>query len=206
MFRFFFLLVFFLFGVIHTKAQEAIVKKIRASYIAYNQKIAEAEKEGLDFYPPRFKITNVQNRPALGPVSINIVYFYDEHSNAEEAESYADLKNTVVLRKIVYTEGMPSYTDYKETLFDEKGHLLFQYEKLTGYECSEKRFYFDKGKLIKIKFNPITNEQCSNEEDFPIYTRYAGQLTKDDLRREKWIFEKAEKNKQTLKSLYGSTQ
>ncbi len=202
------ILVFSLFSMFISTgfAQEEIVKKIRQTYIDYNKQITDSEAEGLDFLPPHFKINNIQNRPALGPVNISITYFYDEYSNAEEAESYAELKNWTILRKVIYTEGMPSYTDYKEMFYDEKGNLIFYYIKSTGYECSEQRFYFDKGKLIKIKFNPITDEQCSNEEEFPTFTRYAGKLTKDDLNWEKWINEKAQKNKQLLNDLYNSTQ
>jgi hypothetical protein len=206
MYRVILLSILFIFSTIKISSQEEIVKKIRQTYIEYNKQLAESEKEGLDFYPPRFTINNVQNRPALGPVTISITYFYDEHSNAEEAEGYADLKNWVILRKVIYTEGMPSYTEYKETLFDEKGNLLFHYIKSTGYECGEKRFYFNKDKLIKIKVNPITDEQCSNEEDFPVYTKYAEKFTKDDLRWEKWVLNKALKNKQILENLYNSTQ
>ncbi|NJO91542.1 MAG: hypothetical protein HC831_23210 [Chloroflexia bacterium] len=196
----------FSFFITTLVSQEDIVKKIRQTYIDYNKQITDSEAEGLDYLPPCFKINNVQNRPALGPVNISVTYYYDEYSNAEEAESYAELKNWVTLRKAVYTEGMPSYTDYKEMLYDEKGNLLFYYVKSTGYECSEKRFYFDKGKLIKIAFNPFKDEQCSNEEEFPTFTRYAGKLTKDDLGWEKWIIEKAQKNKQLLNDLYNSTQ
>jgi hypothetical protein len=187
-------------------AQEEVVKKIRQTYIDYNKQITDSETEELNYLVPKFKINNVQNRPALGPVNISITYYYDEYSNAEEAESYAEIKNWTILRKVVFTEGMPSYTYYKEMFYDEKGNLLFYYIKSTGYECSEQRFYFDKDKLIKIKFNPITDEQCSNEEEFPTFTRYAGELTKDDLSWEKWIIEKARKNKQILKDLYESTQ
>ena len=156
--------------------QENIVKKIRQAYINYNKQISEAEIEGLDFHPPCFKVSNVQNRPALGPVNISITYYYDEHSNLEEGEDNAQVKNWAIIRKVIYTEGMPSYTDYKEMLFDEKGNPLFYYIKSTGYNCSEKRFYFDNSKLIKVQFNPIKYEQCSNDEEFPTFTRYTGKL------------------------------
>ena len=206
MFRFKILFFILLFGIVNSYSQEEMVKKIRQVYLNYNKQIKESEAEGLDFLPPKFKITNVQNRPALGPVSINITYYYDGHSNIEEAEGYADMKNWIILRKVVYTEGMPSYTDYKEMLFDEKGNLLFYYVKSTGYDCSEKRFYFNKNKLIKIKFNPIIHEQCSNEEEFPSFARYTNNLTKEDLDWEKWIIKKAHKSKQIAKDLYNSTQ
>ena len=206
MFRIAFLLIACISITTISNSQENIVKKIRLAYIEYNTEVADAEKEGLEAFPPSFKIKNVQNRPALGPVSISIIYYYDEHSNVEEAEGYIDLKTEIVLRKIVYTEGMPSYTDYKETFYDEKGNLLFHYIKSTGYDCSEKRFYFDKGKLIKVKFNPIIHEQCSNKEESPSFTRYVAKLTKDDLSWEKWITEKSKQNKLILENLYNSTQ
>jgi hypothetical protein len=36
-----------------------------------------------------------------------------------------------------------------EYLYDSAGHLLFFYEKIDGYESSEKRLYFNNNKLIK---------------------------------------------------------
>jgi len=80
---------------------------------------------------------------------------------------------------------MPSFTDYREFFYDGKGNILFYYSKLTGYICGEKRMYFDKGKLIKIKFNPIESKDC--EEKLPDFTRSSGKFTKDDLDWEKWI-------------------
>jgi len=195
-----------LLGIANSYSQEDIVKKIRQVYLDYNKQISESEAEGLDFHPPRFIIKNVQNRPALGPVNISISYYYDEHNNMEEAEDYASMKNWTVVRKVIYTESMPSYTDYKEVLYDKKGNLLFYYVKSTGHDCGEKRFYFNKSKLIKVKFNPITDEQCSNDEKFPSFTRYAGKLNKDDLDWEKWILKSAQSHKEVLDKLYNSTQ
>ena len=187
---------------VNSFSQEEDVKKIREEYVKYNKLISDYESEGLSYFPPRFSIKTIQNRPALGPVNFDFTYYYDENTNIDEVDNPDLAKTWAIIRKVVYTEGMPSYQDYKEILYDEKGELLFYYSKLTGNTCGEKRFYFQNGKLIKIKFNPITHEDCSDDNDFPEFTRYAGKLTKDDIDWQKWILKDADDHKNTLLRLY----
>lgn len=187
------------------QSQEDIVKEIRKEYIAYNKFINDAKSEGMNYWPPKVSINTIQNRPALGPVNIEITYYYDEHTNREEVE-LENAKTWSVLRKVVYTESMPSYTDYKEILYDKDGKLLFYYSKLTGFTCGEKRFYFSKDKLIKIKFNPFESKDCSDDNDFPSFTHYKSNLTKDDLDWEKAIVNEAKNHKVALSNIFGSTQ
>lgn len=185
-------------------SQEETVKEIRKIYIDYNKKIEDAKNEGVNYLPTKIEVSTIQNRPALGPVSFNITYFYDEHTNIDE--NYDVMKNWAIIRKVIYKEGMPSYTDYKEILFDENGNLIFFYSKLSGYTCGEKRFYFDKNKLVKVKFNPFENEDYMGENDFPSFTRYGNNLNKDDLDWQKAILEEAAHHKKAFEHLYESTQ
>lgn len=166
--------------------QEEAVTKIRKVYTEYNKQIDDYLAEDLDFMPARYEVKTTQNRPALGPVQMNFTYYFDEITKENvEGEEY-DPNSEAILRKVVYTESMPSFNDYREFFYDEKGQLLFYYSKLTGYTCGEKRFYFDKGKLIKVKFNPITGANCDDEK-FPDFTRSTGKFTQDDLDFERWI-------------------
>lgn len=178
-------LFFLTFGCNFLSAQEEIVSKIRKIYIDYNKQIESYAAEGLDFLPAKFEIKTTENRPALGPVEIKFTYFFDKISKEGTGENEYEQSTDGFLRKVVYTESMPSFTDYREFFYDEKGSLLFYYSKLTGYTCGEKRFYFDKGKLIKVKFNPIESKDC--EDKLADFTRSSGKFTKDDLDWEKWI-------------------
>jgi hypothetical protein len=190
-------------------AQEETVKIIRQDYLDYNKKLQESESGGINFMTSPFKIKTVQVRPALGPVDIEISYYFDEVTNTTEIED-TNVHNTQgTLRKIVYKESMPSYTDYREVFFDAKGNLQFYYSKLSGYTCGEKRMYFNLNKMIKIKFNPIEGSECvagTTEDKFPDFVRYSGKFNKDDLDWEKWILKYSGFHKKAFLNLFESLQ
>jgi len=185
--------------------QEDAVTKIRKVYTEYNKQINDYLAEGLDFMPARYEVKTTQNRPALGPVEMKFTYYFDEFTKENIEGEEFDPNTEGILRKVVYTESMPSFTDYKEFFYDEKGQILFYYSKLTGYTCGEKRFYFDKGKLIKVKFNPITGTDCG-EDKFPDFTRSTGKFTKDDLDFEKWIIKVAGNHTKAFLNMFEVTQ
>jgi hypothetical protein len=199
------LILCFLFvsSLIILNAQEEIVTKIRKSYTDFNQQLENYKAEGLDYMPAKYEIKTIQNRPALGPVDIRFTYFFDEFTNENE-EDLGKRNTKGFLRKVVYSESMPSFTDYREFFFDEKGSLLFYYSKLTGYTCGEKRFYFDKGKLIKVKFNPIEAKDC--EDKLPDFTHNTGKLTKDDMDWEKWIIKVAGNHTKAFLNMFELSQ
>lgn len=189
--------------------QEETITKIRQNYIDYNKKIEQAEADEY-FYPMApFRIKTVQIRPGLGPVDIEISYYFDEETREDDSENM-DIRNSIgTLRKVVTTESMPSFTNYCEYFLDEKGTLLFYYSKLTGNTCGEKRMYFNLSKMIKIKFNPLGTSDCPEEEDgfkLPDFTRYSGKFTKDDLDWEKWILKNAGFHKKAFQNLFESLQ
>ncbi len=190
-------------------AQEEYVKKIRQTYLEFNKKIEIAENEDDSYLPAPFKIKTVQVRPALGPVNIEIAYYYEEQTNSTD-EDQMELRNTTAtLRKVIYTESMPSYTDCRELFFDTNGSLIFYYSKLTGNTCGEKRVYFNLGKMVKIKFNPLGLAECPDENDsykLPDFTRYPGNYTKDDLDWEKWVLKYAGNHKKAFSGLFESLQ
>lgn len=191
------------------KAQEEIVKKIRQDYLEYSKKLEMSESGEIVNVTAPFKIKTTQIRPALGPVNIEIEYFFDEETKAEESE-HMEIRNTTgMLRKVVYTESMPSFTDYREIFFDGKGNLVFYFSKLTGNTCGEKRMYFNVSKLIKIKFNPLDTKECPEEDggyQLPDFTRYTGKFNKEDLDWEKWILKYAGYHKKSFQNLFESLQ
>jgi hypothetical protein len=199
------IIIFLITCSVYLFAQEEIVNKIRKTYVDYNTLIEKYKKEGTDFLPARYEIKTVQNRPGLGPVQMNFTYFFDEFTKENVDENSTMPSTDGFLRKVVYTESMPSFTDYREFFYDEKGNLLFYYSKLTGYTCGEKRFYFDKGKLIKVKFNPIAGTDCGDDK-FPDFTRNVGKFIKDDLDFEKWILKVAENHNKAFLNMFETTQ
>ena len=64
-----------------------------------------------------------------------------------------------------------SVSIYIEYVFDEAEELIFYYLKAEGSECGEKRFYFDKEKLIKVKINSL-GEECIEGGAGYIYEDY----------------------------------
>jgi hypothetical protein len=192
-----------------TWAQEELVTKIRKTYTDYNNELEQYMSEGLDFMPQVFRIKTVQMRPALGPVEIEISYFFDEQTLETENPDNNSRNTKGVLRKIVYKEAMPSFTEYRELFYDTSGKLLFYYAKSTGSICGEKRVYFNQLKMVKIKFNPVTGKECPDENDpFRLmdFTRYPGKYTKDDLEWEKWILGYAGTHAKAFQNLFLSLQ
>jgi hypothetical protein len=194
-----------IFSILNLSAQEEIVTKIRKAYTEYNTQLEKYKAEGTDFLPAKYEINTVQNRPALGPVQVKFSYYFDEVTKEVVGEEPDILSTEGFLRKVVYFESMPSFIDYREFFYDEKGNIIFYYSKLTGYTCGEKRFYFDKGKMIKIKFNPITDKDCGDEK-FPDFTRTTGKFTKDDLDWEKWVLKVASYHNKAFLNMFETTQ
>lgn len=190
-------------------AQEEIVNQIRQIYIQYNKQTEDLESGPGNESGSPFKVKTVQVRPALGPVNIEISYYFDEITRPGSEENLDNRNTTGTLRKVVYSESMPSYTDYREVFFDAKGNLMFYYSRLTGSTCGEKRIYFNLGKMIKIKFNPLGPPVCPDEYDpykLPDFTRYPGKFTKDDLDWEKWVLRYSANHKKAFSGLFESLQ
>jgi hypothetical protein len=202
----FILLFFFAFNI---SAQEEFVKKIRGDYVNYNAKIEKMLAGDTENSISPFKIKTSQIRPALGPVEIEITYYFDEKLKTGPNKAIEDPKYNGTIRKVVYTESMPSFTDYREIFYDSKGELCFYFSKLMGYTCGEKRMYFNLSKMIKIKFNPFEGSDCfgsQTDDKFPDFTRSEGKLTNDDLEWEKWIIKYATYHKKTFQNLFESFQ
>jgi hypothetical protein len=197
-------LLFITIGLSGLFAQEEIVTKIRKAYTDYNNKLEADIFVEADYLPARYEIKTVQNRPGLGPVNVNFTYYFDEQTKGAIAEDDYVLNTEAFLRKVIITQSMPAFIDYIEIFYDEKGKLLFCYSKLTGYTCGEKRFYFDKGKMIKIKFNPIQANGC--EDKLPDFTRTTGSYTKDDLNWEKWVIKVAGNHSLAFQNMFQSME
>jgi hypothetical protein len=189
-----------------TFSQEEVVKKIREEYEKYTKVIEELQQGNSNNFISPFNIKTTQVRPGLGPVTIEMTYYFDEKEKYSEPDHMDVPKHEGIIRKVVYTESMPSFTEYREFFYDPKGNFLFYYMKTNGYTCGENRLYFNNLKLIKIKSNPIDDAETEGmvTTKLPDYTRYAGKFTKDDLITEKAIIKQASHYKNVFRNLYDS--
>lgn len=128
--------------------QESEIKRIRNVFTETNKKIEDNQATG-----SKYCIEIIKDRivPGVGPQITSTKLFF--HENYEDY-----LKSSKILLKAVVTYNVAqSLSVYEEYLF-ENNKVIFYYEKLKGYTCGEKRFYFKNNKLIKLKSNPISCE------------------------------------------------
>jgi hypothetical protein len=188
-------------------SQEEIVNRIRDEYVNYGKIIEDIQQGNINNYISPFNIKTTQIRPGLGPVTIEMTFYFDEKEKYSEPDHMDVPLYEGTIRKVVYTESMPSFTEYREFFFDAKGNFLFYYKKITGYVCGEERLYFNNSKLIKIKSNPLEEKDCPEDmvmSKLPDYTRYTGKFTKGDLIFEKGIIKQATHYKNVFQNLYDS--
>jgi len=137
-----FLLLIFTLNI---SAQEDVIKKIRARY-------AEVNDEN-DFYQTRILQLNTM-QAAIGLQTTTIEYLYRYEQEDPEVDPYK-LVYGVAKISIDYniSDGMRYHIEY---LFDDNQNLIFYYKKAEGqWENYQYRYYFDKGKLIKVIIKSI---------------------------------------------------
>ena len=126
--------------------------------------------------------------PGIGFQNTNILFYYEFLQDDETNEV---LEPPLVKITIDYMIAA-SVGIYIEYLFDAKEKLIFHYYRAEGYECGERRYYFDKEKLIKIKSNPL-EEECVDSDltiEYEYYER-SGNFSNNDLKEADRIVKKA---------------
>jgi hypothetical protein len=187
-------------------SQEEVIIRIREEYEKYSKFIEDLQQGNSNNYISPFSIKTTQIRPGLGPVTIEMTYYFDENEKYSEPDHMDEPEREGIIRKVIYTESMPSFTEYREFFYDPKGNFLFYYMKITGYTCGENRLYFNNLKLIKIKSNPINDAETEVmvTRKLADFTRYTGKFTKEDLILEKAITKQAANYKNVFRNLYDS--
>ncbi len=130
---------------INLQAQEETVKKIRERYAQVNDEDAG--------YQTHFLELNTM-QAAIGLQTTKIAFRYIAFQSDPEEDPY---KQDYILAKISIdyniSDGMKYHTEY---LFDDNQNLIFYYRKAVGkWENYQYRYYFNKGKLIKVIIKSI---------------------------------------------------
>jgi hypothetical protein len=130
---------------INLQAQEETVKKIRERYAQVNDEDAG--------YQTHFLELNTM-QAAIGLQTTKIAFRYIAFQSDPEEDPY---KLNYILAKISIdyniSDGMEYHTEY---LFDDNQNLVFYYRKAVGkWENYQYRYYFNKGKLIKVIIKSI---------------------------------------------------
>lgn len=143
-----FLFLFLLFGgVFSAFAQKdpPEILKIRQLYRQTGERIAEAEKsfpESEVFFSEMTVNKGGTMYPAVGNFK-SVFSFYYTYGDREQ-EPYPNR-----LMKVTIKTERAANEEFGEYLFDEKGNLVFYFEKIN--DEPESRFYFWGGKIIRIQ-------------------------------------------------------
>ena len=130
-----------------TATAQSVVENIRKAYAEAKAEIANISSE--DGYPPEYYQLNVvQNLPGTGPHHEDVLMIFKEEP-APEGVVYPPHRIFFVTTKYNFA----ARQFYEEYLFDDDGNLAFIYafspDVFDGKE-NELRFYFDRGKLVKL--------------------------------------------------------
>ena len=98
--------------------------------------------------------------PGTGYQNRIVAFFHDD----DQDQHPGDIKQH--LRKVTVDYNISAVRFHAEYLFSREGELLFHYMKDEGFTGGERRFYFYKGRLIRVKINPMT------ESDGGPFARY----------------------------------
>jgi hypothetical protein len=137
-----FLIIIF---AINLQAQEETLKKIRERY-------AQVNDEDAGYRTHYLELNTMQ--AAIGLQTTKVAFRYSAYQS--DPEEYPDkLDYTLAKISVDYniSDGMEYHTEY---LFDENQNLIFYYRKAEGqWENYQYRYYFNKGKLIKVIIKSI---------------------------------------------------
>ncbi|MCP4137014.1 MAG: hypothetical protein GY754_38960 [bacterium] len=135
--------------------------------------------------------------PAIGLQTTTIRFIYFSMQADAEKDPYM-LKRT--LAKVIVEYNISASMKYHiEYLYNEKGRLIFYFYKVTGGENREERCYFFKNRLIKIKVNPLKNEEGITDSS-PRFNRTKN-FTKKDRKKASRAVGKANKYRKTFTNL-----
>jgi len=182
------IIVFLLTLTISLNAQVSEINNIREIYNSYNLLIEKQGTESNMELPLKIVTSYTITERAIGPVEYKITFYYDRNETIQTEPYNVSYSNT--LRKIVFSK-TSSGTVYKEFLYDSNNKLIFSYIKTSGIwtECSEQRFYYKEGKLIRVIFtkDPDESNTCNAG------TRDNKALTSEDIKAGKEVMENATK-------------
>ena len=187
--------VVFMFLLIGTIAQGQ-TEKIDSICNAYDELIAQAIEEELDFYPPKIIISSTLNKRAIGPVDHTIKLYFDEIEEVEhpiegEENEYMTYKYAV-LRKVVVIFESGSYLIESNYYLDENGFLIKFYFNENGYECYEESAYFEAHQPIRITHTETITEDCPEDDERAIsYDKT--KLNDEEIATAKLLLEAVEK-------------
>lgn len=100
--------------------------------------------------------------PAVGEKTKTLRLFYSAEQTDPETDPY-EMEYTLYKAEIKYNISASSFLSF-EYLFNKNGELIFHFDKEEGiYDNHEKRYYYDKGKLIMCKIK-IDNEDGSKRD------------------------------------------
>lgn len=141
-------------------SSEADIKEIRERYNVVSKDI---EREDLLHHEIAFR-TLV---PGIGFQHTTMRFYYEFLQDGETGEI---LESPLIKLTLDYMIAA-SVSFYVEYLFDEQEEVIFYYLRAEGYECGEKRFYFNGEKLIKMKINALGEEYIESDAGY-IYEAY----------------------------------
>jgi hypothetical protein len=134
---------------------EKRIEEIRKIYHEVNRKVVECEVNGdtsTTFLTEIIVNKNDGPYPAVGIYKTTVKFYYT--FGDREKNPYPNR-----LLKIIVTTNRSAMTENLEFLFNEKGQLIFYFEKKE----EERRVYFETEKAIKILQNektlPVSNKQ-----------------------------------------------
>jgi hypothetical protein len=176
-------LLIMLTGCFPLSSSEAKIQEIRERYNAIAIGI---EHEGLLHHEIAFK-TMV---PGIGLQFTTIRFFYEF---LQEGETGEILRSPLIKMTLDYMIAA-SVSIYIEYFFNEAEEVIFYYLRAEGYECGEKRFYFDNEKLIKVKTNSL-GEECIESNAGYVFEDYEStqDFSIEDYAKAKEIVKKAQK-------------
>jgi hypothetical protein len=133
-----------------------------------------------------------------GEQTTNLKFYYEQ--GLEEG----GMSREPVLEKVLVEYGTASGVFYYiEYFYGENGDLVFHYLHSTGYECGEKRFYFNEGRLLKLKVNPIDDVHSVKSALTKKYEVYeaAGNFRDRDRTEADHVLKKADEYKKIFASV-----
>ena len=162
--------IVFMFLLIGTIAQGQS-EKIDSICTAYDEMIAQAIEEELDFYPAHITIKSTLNKRGIGPVDHIIKLYFDEVEEVEhpvegEENEYMTYKYAM-LRKVVVIFESGSYLIESNMYFDNNGFLIKFHFSENGYECYEETTYFNEHNPIRMTHTEMVTEDCPENEERP---------------------------------------
>lgn len=178
---------------IGARAQSEKIDEICASYDKMIGSAEEAEETA-----PRMKLTTNLIKRAIGPVSHEIIIYFDEHEMIIEGDEQedTDYHKEAVIRKVEFQVSSASYTMDYSYYFDEGGILIKYALRNEGYSCYLKQVYFSGKTASRIKLDPFTNENCKPEDNPKVYDHK--ELTKNEKAEASWLMEDANIFRQLL--------